>query len=183
MRGLKEVINLQTNTGVPWLWRRICFTAKGRFLDNAQNTAAPLYSYTSAGYLRTNTDWFANDVQKQPLLNPLFRGKEGQDWSNFMSAPVDTERVTLKYDKITTLQSGNQSGIARTYKRWHPMNKNLNYDDDEDGGKEQTNNMSVQTKSGMGDYYVLDIITSGAASSTTDQLLWDPTASLYWHEK
>lgn len=184
MRGLKENISIQTNTGAPWIWRRICFTAKGNYLDLAQNTAsAPLYSLTTSGYLRVTTDWLGVDKQKQALLNPLFRGKEGTDWTNLFSATVDTERVNLKYDKTTTIRSGNNLGTVQTYKRWHPMNKNLIYDDDEEGGLETTANLSVKSKSGMGDYYVFDMIIAAGGSTTNDAMVWDPTSTLYWHEK
>jgi len=63
------------------------------------------------------------------------------------------------------------------------MNKNLVYDDDESGDNETTNYYSVDSRAGMGDYYIYDIITPGAGGVASDQILLTSNASLYWHEK
>lgn len=183
MRGLKEKIQIQTNTGMAWQWRRICFTMKGGALDRVQTPSAKLYQFTSNGYMRTSDNWLASDPTKQALFNPLFRGAEGVDWKNFFSAKTDGSRVSIKYDKTVIMQSGNTNGILRNFNRWHPMNSNLVYNDDELGGEEVGSSLSTTGRAGMGDYYVVDIIGSGTGGTTSDRLSWAPTATLYWHEK
>lgn len=63
------------------------------------------------------------------------------------------------------------------------MNKNLVYDDDESGEQEQGAYTSVDSKAGMGDYYVLDLVQSGTGGSTSDLFLITANSTLYWHEK
>lgn len=113
----------------------------------------------------------------------LFKGSQGVDWLDPILAPVDTSRVDLKYDKTQRLCSGNQSGMFKEVKLWHPMNKNLTYQDDESGEVMTTSVFSVDDKRGMGDYMVLDLFSSLLGTSTSDILSVTYQASLYWHEK
>lgn len=178
MVGLKETIEIQTSTNCPWQWRRICFTQK-----TSAFTPLPgqnLFLLGSNGFQRV-----VNEVNgaKDSLYRALFQGYGGADWNDPMTAKTDPLRVTIKYDKTITFQSPNDSGTIRAYKRWHPMGKNLVYDDDERGGDEEASGFSVQSKAGMGDYYVIDIFRPRVGSTTTDQLLFRPQSTLYWHEK
>jgi hypothetical protein len=188
MRGLKEKINLVSNDGTQWLWRRICFTYKG----------GDFYGKTATGYalaLTSSTNGFqrvVNDINNagssgQPLrtefLNVMFRGGNTIDWNNVFTAPLNTTRVSVRYDKVTSLSSGNAAGKNMIFNRWHGMNKNLVYDDDEDGQETNPGAASVGGKPGMGDYYVIDFFQSGPAASSGSQLAFAPEATLYWHEK
>lgn len=190
MRGLSEHIRMQTSSDVPWFWRRICFTFKGPEL----NTFSPLdtptsqqtrYLDTSNGIQRLGFNELNNNTPNTINNHDavIFRGAKGVDWNDIIIAPVDTSRVTLKYDKTVTLQSGNARGIVREFKQWHPMNHNITYADDESGDGETTAFTSVASKVGMGDFYVMDLIQTGANGTTTDLLQMVPNSTLYWHEK
>lgn len=183
MRGLKEKIQIQTSSGIPWQWRRICFTMKGASLLQSVDDYSKLNVLTSNGYMRETTDWNAYETQRVPLFGPLFKGQQSVDWHNFFSAKTDNDRVTIKYDVTRIIQSGNASGVMRNYNLWHPMNKNLVYGDDEAAGENISVSWSTTGKAGMGDYYVLDLIGAGTGSTSSDNLAFDPTATLYWHEK
>lgn len=63
------------------------------------------------------------------------------------------------------------------------MNKNLHYQSDEDGNNQSSSPYSVETKLGLGDYYILDIISAGTGATSSDRMSFDPEATLYWHEK
>lgn len=63
------------------------------------------------------------------------------------------------------------------------MNQNLVYDDDEAGAAEVTNRFSVDSKAGMGDYYIYDLFSPGTGGTSTDQIVIVPNSTLYWHEK
>lgn len=188
MVGLSEKLEIQCNTGMPWQWRRICFTMKGNPLVPNSNTTGAFFANaveTTNGYMRV-----MNQVNGNPALNPmygllvpLFKGQVNSDWVDPMTAPTDNSRLTIKYDKTITLSSGNEDGFIRTYKRWHPMRKTLVYDDDESGGGETAASLSVEGKAGMGDYYVVDFFRARQGSAATDQLSIRPEATLYWHEK
>ena len=100
-----------------------------------------------------------------------------------MIAKLDATRIHIKYDKTRTLATSNQDGFIRKYKMYHPMNKTIAYDDDENGENMDTSFTSVDSKAGMGDFYVLDLIRSRFSASTSDALVFNPSATLYWHEK
>lgn len=193
MRGVKENIRIQTSSGLPWLWRRVCF--RFRISQSAFSTVvsgdtptqaySPFIETTSNGYERLwfnqavnamgNTTYAQNDI--------LFKGRQGVDWYDIMTAPVDTRRVDLSYDKTRRIASGNASGVHREYKLWHPMNKNIVYNDDETGENEEGSPYSVRDKQGMGDYIIMDYFSCGIGGTSSDLLNIRSTSSLYWHEK
>ena len=113
----------------------------------------------------------------------LFKGSSGVDWNDIFVAPVDTSRVDVKFDKTWTYHSGNGNGVFRKKKLWHGMNHNLVYDDDEVGANEQASYVSVDSKAGMGDYYVVDYFGCGLGAAVTDLLAVSNNSTLYWHEK
>lgn len=187
MRGLSEHIRIQTSSGLPWFWRRICFTYKGTF---PRSTDTP--TQTSIAYLDTSNGmqrlWFNTDVNNTPNLRNevdgiIFKGAKGVDWNDIIVAPTDTRRITVKYDKTRLIRSGNANGTIIESKLWHPMGKNIVYADDESGENEATSYLSVNSKAGMGDYYVLDLIQAGTGGSTSDACLIQANSTLYWHEK
>lgn len=179
MRGLKERCEVTCNSGMPWQWRRICFTTKGVFFTPANGFAPNLL--TSNGYVRIVNEVFGDF--KAALYNILFKGSRNSDWTDPLIAPHDNSRVTIMYDKTVNLASGNDEGFIRMYNRWHGMNKNLIYSDDESGGSMDMADFSARGKAGMGDYYVIDLFRPRTGSSADDQLLFQPNSTLYWHEK
>lgn len=191
MRGLSEHVRVQTSSAIPWFHRRICFTTKGaQPFFVAQGSDSPTQTYgpyidTSNGIERP---WFNMTVNNQPntineIEGVLFKGANGVDWNDPILAPVDTSRVSLKYDHTWLMKSGNQSGTIVERKLWHPMNKNLRYGDDETGANEATVYTSTTSKIGMGDYYVMDYFVAGIGATSTDLLNVYSNSTLYWHEK
>lgn len=184
MIGLKEAIEIQVSTGMPWQWRRICFTTKGS-LGLTYNTSLAVATETSNGYVRV-VNALPGDPgggQQYILFERLFRGQNTVDWNDPMTAKTDNQRVTVKYDKTVSLASGNEDGFIRKYNRWHDMHKTLVYNDDELGGGEAAQQFSTIGKAGMGDYYVLDMFRARTGATTSDQLSFRPETTLYWHEK
>jgi hypothetical protein len=181
MRGLAENIEIQVADGLPWQWRRICFTTKGLQQSITNSTGFSLFIEASTGFQRV-----ANQVptaQRTILETALFKGFANADWLDPLTAVVDTTRVTLKYDKTITIASGNEDGVIRKYKRWYPMNKTLAYNDDENGGDQFASSYSTLGKQGMGDYFVVDYFRPRIGSASGNQLSFAPQATLYWHEK
>lgn len=182
MRGLKETIRCSTSDGTSWLWRRVAFTIKGDEFFDAASAGFTLAVNTSQGIRRV-----VNNVNAAPLgvaiEDMLFRGQRGIDWGSYFTAPLDNTRVTIKMDRTTNITSGNQVGKNKVVNFWHPMNKNLRYNDDEVGPGHATSGRSTVGKQGMGDYYVVDFITSGTPQSTDSGMSFTPEATLYWHEK
>lgn len=185
MVGLKEALEIQVADGLPWQWRRICFTYKGGIsllgsLPGTSSSFAPSLE-VSSGYVRLlNQLPTANRSTFETLL---FQGVAGVDWSDQMTAKLDTERISVKYDKTCTIASGNEEGVIRKYNRWHNMGHNLEYDDDEVGGAMTTSSYSVNSKRGMGDYWVIDYFRPRVGSTSANQMLFNSEATLYWHER
>lgn len=189
MRGLSERLRIQSSSGVPWFHRRICFTAKGPDPFREQFTgdtgAAVVDLENSNGQVRL---WQNQTVNNTPnyqnqIYSVIFKGAQGVDWSDIITAPLDPRRITVKFDKTWTYRSGNANGMVKETKLWHGMNHNLVYADDESGTTETTSNYSTDSKAGMGDYYVVDLMGSGAGGGSSDILRIDSTSTLYWHEK
>jgi hypothetical protein len=196
MRGLKENVRIQTLSGHAWQWRRICFRFKGtrlfEWVDGSGLTEyLALYRETSqhgfvrycpkvegAGIFQSDNAVWINTVSN------LFRGRFNNDWTDAMTAPTDNRIMDIVYDKVRTIQSGNENGITRNYKLWHPMNKNLVYADEENGGGKDQSFLSTHSKQGMGDYYVFDIFSPAPGGTNgADDLSFSPEATLYWHER
>jgi len=188
MKGLAETITIRTDTSNAWRWRRIVFQTKAPL---PISTAALAYYKLAQGdgfmYQRANTALPFPDVTN--MYAYLFRGLGinsvsalPQDWLDPVTAPIDTVRVKVMYDKVTRISSGNDAGVVRTYRRWHPMNGNLHYNDQEFGGTLSTNPFSTETMLGMGNVYVVDLFV-GNSEDSTDNLDFLPTSTLYWHEK
>lgn len=194
MRGLSEHIRIQTNSSIPWLWRRICFTTKDDiFITNVNGDQTPFQTYrpwfdSGTANIGMTRNWF-NLVQNvmpntiDVFNGIIFKGTQGKDWSDSITAPLDTTRINVKSDTTKTIQSPNERGVIREIKRWYPMNSNLVYDDDENGAGETTQYITTKAKPGMGDYYVVDFFVSGTGGTTSDRLTVNSTSSLYWHEK
>lgn len=185
MVGLKENIEIQVADGLPWQWRRLCFTFKGGstaagFLPSPSSGFSPDLE-TSVGYVRLLNQ--LPTPSRTSFYQLLFQGVEGTDWNDPLTAKVDNQRVTLKYDKIMTVASGNEDGVIRAHKRYHPMGHNIEYDDDESGGGMNTSKYSVTGKVGMGDYWVIDFFRPRTGSTSSNQMLFNCESTLYWHEK
>lgn len=190
MRGFSEHLRIQTSSAVPWFHRRICFAARGSiFMGPGTGTPIATYRPYYDDPSRGLTRYFLNAANNNQtsfnnlMQSILFKGNYNQDWNDLITAPVDNTRVDLKYDRTFIYRSGNNVGIVKEHKLWHPMNKNLVYDDDEAGDTESTNYYSVNDKRGMGDYFIIDIIQPGEGATVSDLMRINATSSLYWHEK
>lgn len=176
MRGLRESIMLTTSTASAWRWRRICFTIKG--LPFGTNIALE----TSNGWTRMLWNLAGSPGRVATITDVIFRGQQGQDWSDFFTAKPDTNRIKVYSDTVRTLNSGNQQGRFFKHKRWYPMNENLVYNNDERGEDENLDAYSTFGRGGMGDYYIMDFIDC-ATFNASDLLNMSAEATLYWHEK
>lgn len=194
MVGLSEHIRVETSSGNPWFHRRICFTSKNPvfYSRNDADPSGTERDQIAQGAIETSNGWqrlAANmlaDTLPQTVLaqkGVLFKGSEGVDWDDVITAPIDTTRVDLKYDRTFVYRSGNQAGILKEHKLFHPMRHNLVYDDDESGDTMTTITVSVVDKRGMGNYHVLDLFSQGTSGATTDRLSIRFNSTLYWHEK
>lgn len=194
MRGLAENIRIETSSGSPWFHRRICFASRDTafIFPGSNDPSGTDRSAVAQGAIETSNGWqrMAANMTLDTLTDTntihrkiIFKGEQGVDWDDFITAPLDTTRIDVKFDKTYVYKSGNERGIIRESKLWHPMNKNLVFDDDENGGSFNERNFSVTDKRGMGNYHIVDLFSQGSSGSTSDLLKIRYTSTLYWHER
>lgn len=194
MKGLSERIEIQTSGSAAWEWRRITFTFFSNhfylFNDNPlENGTAVRYNIeTNSGVNRALTFFNgANPLDAQlvtQLFAYVFKGAQDTDWRNPLTAKTHSDRVRIKSDRTRVIRSGNDAGVIKKYKLYHPMEQALIYDEDESGGVVGDGVLSAAVNQSMGDYYVLDIFKPTlAAESTEETLSFAPEATLYWHER
>lgn len=180
IKGLKEVVHMETTTDECWQWRRIVFSVKA--LSRHTDAAGQVAFNTANGYMRAVKE-IPSGTFRDSIEEILFQGKTQIDWLTSMVAPINTSGVTLHSDVTRTLQSKNNTGFMRTYKIWTPINKTLVYADEENGPNYDPSLWSVDDKRGMGDLYVYDLFRPGLNAQPADVLDWRPNATLYWHER
>lgn len=189
MRGIKERLKYETASGRCYLHRRICFTFVGQelFKRDSDGLTGSYWAETTAGYLRTITQVFGGSADADlwnQLAQVLFKGQANQDWSDLITAKIDNQRVKLLFDKTFTIRSGNDTGIQKERKLWHPMNRTLVYNDDEAGGAKLPSELSANNRLSMGDYYIIDIFDVGESPAVDgDELGFSVQSTLYWHER
>lgn len=180
-RGFKERVMINTTTAASWRWRRIVFACKG--ITSRIPGLRGNYE-TNAGWPRAlvNLSGDPAGTLRNGLEELLFEGQAGIDWLTTYTAKVDTKRVTLMYDKTRVINSGNQLGKFATYNMWHPINKNVVYDNDEQGEGKTNSAISTTSREGLGDVFVVDLF-SCATGNAADALGFEPECTTYWHEK
>lgn len=187
MKGLAEYVEITTNTGIPWLWRRIVVSSKG--VAAALNALQPIQYAVDAtangdltGYLRLSND-MSTSVRTQ-FFNYLFKGAQAIDWYDPLIAPVDNSLYHVHYDRTITIQSGNEEGVYRRMKFYHKFNKNFRYSDDETGTDVTFSPWATRSDNGslLGDVFIVDMIFPRGGATASDALGFNPQSVLYWHE-
>lgn len=191
-KGYSESILIIPSDSSVWWWRRIVFTLKGpitaALFNNGYIQAQAIANDITTRKLRdlTGNNAAGNDFVTglDQLYLLLFNGVFTTDWTSPINAPLDKKRVTVLSDRTTNLHSQNDVALPRRLKRYYPLNKNMVFDDDENGTTITPRNMSTQAKPGMGDVYVCDLfacpVPDNGESST---LAFSATGTMYWHEK
>lgn len=189
VRGYAERYSLVPSDDSVWHWRRIVFSSKDATLalirdeTGAQSTSAATNSSrkfrdltgVATGNFQTTWDGIQDD---------LFKGVKVTDWNDQMTAPVDTARVNLYSDKLRVIKSGNARPAPRYVKTYVPINKTIQYDDEENGISITSQPVSVGSKPGVGDIFVIDLFVCKApVAAATSALNISSTATYYWSEK
>nr|UEJ84697.1 capsid protein [Genomoviridae sp.] len=189
MRGIKDRIMVSATFSL--IHRRVCFWSHRRIddarpfvFDNPDVIDAPSYQRRNLVALYPNLD--------EEIFEYLFKGTVGFDYSenSRWDTPLDNKRVKVVYDKQYTITpnyaapDGAQFGKTLTRKLWHPINRKVLYDDDEEGADVNGSGWSAQTPESLGNYYVLDIFSTGQyIEGSNDQVgTYMPESTTYWHE-
>lgn len=204
-RGLAERVILQNGNVGDLYHRRIVFWSNERFTQGAplQSLVAPtLYFRPLRPLVLAGAD--------EAIPKLLFKGIRGVDWAHYITAPIDTKRITLVSDKIKKIpvkfaaQNFGETDIhavgSAIYKRSTFVNKTIPYDDEESGARDVERDeflsdagapWAARGGTSPGNLYVFDLFNVNA-SITTDIIPEDDTyqrpvisfdTTVYWHEK
>lgn len=188
-RGYAERSVMENSNGTGWIWRRIVFATKHGFRREFPAGTLQL-NISQHGQVRTAWNFLGGgtnaNAAKDELEGMLFKGAAGADWVDRFSAQIDTTRVTVIKDRLRQLKSGNQAGSFHYSKDWYPVNKNIRYDEDENGllanGEKDNSPWSTEGSVGVGNVYVYDIFAC-AGSDETSTMTWEPQGTWFWHER
>lgn len=189
-RGYREKGVMEITNGTGWMWRRIVFATKSRFWQTFPAGTLQL-DISGTGYVRTLWNFLGGgtnqNAAKDVLEDMLFKGTAGSDWVDRFTASVDTTRVTVIKDRVRQVGlNGSTTGRFENAHGWFPINKNLRYDEDEDGsissGEKQNTPWSTEGSVGVGNIFVYDIF-SAAGSNANSDLTWEPQGTWFWHER
>nr|QJB18563.1 MAG: capsid protein [Genomoviridae sp.] len=204
-KGFSDHLLIQSTTSDPWKWRRIVFEVHaggvstgvdptlylgdiGTYdIDPLQPSTAshgePVAPITAAGvkrYFRQMS--FLSNTNMNNFLGGLFGGTVGYDFNpgQFVTARLQNENIKIHSDVTRTITSGNDSGVMKTYKIYHSLNKTMRY-----AGNEVGNLMSstyyAAPKSPLGDVYVCDLFTQ--LNDAPGSLRITGQGCAYWHER
>jgi len=193
MKSYTERILVQLEINQPVRWRRVCFTWKSPYLVTASDalggTGAEGHMWlgNNDGYHRVLTQLFPSsgdtNVIWQQFLDIMFKGEFNRDWADIILAPLDKRRINVKSDYTTVIQSKNDVGTVRQYRRSYRLSSNLTYNDEEEGGGTREAVLSSLYKKSMGDYYIIDFFRFTPTATINDAISFTPDSCLYWHER
>jgi len=185
IRGVKENISIQTHGAASWFWRRIVFTMFGdnQLRADDGNVHVPYNSSDDTGVTRLVGRFDADNTFSENIQSLVFRGVEGSDWIDPITAPLDTRRIKIVRDVKQNIRSGNDFGTTKNMKRWYPINKTLRYNEEQKGGHQTGSLLSSLDSTSMGDLYIYDIFQNARHASEQDWIDFSPEATLYWHER
>lgn len=188
LKGLAEHYEIIPDDNSVWRHRRVVFATKSRFVESVMaNIGAQPDSVTlsTARQFRdmsgTTTGNYTN-LQAQ-LYDVVFKGVDTLDWRNPFIAPLDSARIDILSDKTYQIYSGNDMGRSRIKKFYTPINKTIQYDDEENGISVSPSSLSVMDKRGMGNMFVLDLFHCENQGDAASSLSIQSQQTLYWHEK
>lgn len=185
-------------------WRRICFYSHGRF-----DMAKPIVSEnpnTNNDYLRRNLAEFLPGVGRADEVTGefLWQGTSGVDYTEDtrMYGRLDPQRVRVvsdrkmdlnpNYEMFDPADPGGTLGKHVSRKLWHPVNRNMTYEQDESGGDKDvpaaTSGWTTTRPGTDGNYYILDIFHTGRGDTLPDPDTvvcgqFNLQSTVYWHER
>jgi len=189
VKGFSQTYTVIPNSSTAWWHRRIMFASKDEFTTTEvqQNIGVQPYETTSATALPMRdlgniTEGPYNDL-RNAVLEKLFSGTGGVDWISPFRAKTDKTRVTILSDRSFNYSSGNEVPKPVVRKMYDSINRTIVYDDDEDGLSMTPSPVSVDSKSGLGNIYLVDFYFCPAPDEPEDALIVSSQSTYYWHEK
>lgn len=190
VKGIGEKFSLTPNDASVWYHRRVIVSLKALLSTNiALNDAIGAQSGVNATSYRQFRDLTGQQTGGYQIVwdiiqAQLFTGIKTVDWTDQMTARIDRARFNVHADFKYAIRSGNQASSPKMPSFYTPINKTIQYDDEENGVSITPNAYSVSNKIGLGNIYVIDMFeTPEPISATTSTMTIDSTMTYYWHER
>lgn len=207
-KGYKDELVIQSATSDPWEWRRIVFSVKGGpdatgvevgafsplefndiggvpSLEPASTTGTIQNPAGLIGITRAARKMLAlTPAAIQGFTGGLFKGINQIDFNTgygqMLTSAVDKENIHIHSDVTRSIRSGNDSGVLKKFKIYHPLEKKMVYADQESGSL-LTQTSFAASNSPLGDVYIFDLFVQlqGAPGSLTVS----GQGTAYWHER
>lgn len=194
VRGIKERCLIQVRS--PVTWRRVVFWSNDRYTVGLPPSFDPA---EGDPVLRRNLRAFDPTLGggQEATGRNLWQGTIDIDFSeqNRAFARLDPQKVRVVSDKTRAINpnfshatDAPEVGKLQRSNFWHPVNKKLNYRQEEDGS-----NKGIPLRSGFtellgfgpGNMYIMDIFSTGEAHQVDDVTpiaTFSCQSTVYWHE-
>lgn len=190
MRGIKDRVMVSATFSL--VHRRVCFWSHRRIDDGRPFTFENPDVIDAPSYQRRNLVPLYPNLDEE-LFEYLFKGTVGFDYSedSRWDTPLDNKRLKIVFDQQYTVtpnyaiaDDAASFGKTITRKFWHPINRKIMYDDDEEGADVAGSGWSANTPESLGNFYILDIFSTGQSvdGSTQSVGTFMPESTTYWHE-
>lgn len=177
-------------TSQPMLWRRIVLWTYDQWYSAVPYRVAEPNDPNEEYYLRRLDKKELFGAQTQ-VRQQLFRGTSGIDYTNsaLHNARVDRIKNRVVYDKTINVTpnydaSTDEFGKIIERTQWHPCNKTIIYEDQEEGSSKIGSGWSSIVRKSAGNMMIVDIMTTGDGGTGTDQCgTVGMHGTYYWHER
>lgn len=183
LRGISERVRWETNstTGTPMIVRRMVVSGIAR-IDLAVGVTSIV---TQPTHVVDNGNHYIGLGTGQMNINVaevLFAGTYNRDWKDDMTARIDARRWKIHSDKSFVVRSGNQAEAIMQRRFYDPINKTLQYDDEENGFDVATSGWAAYSTQGhQQNVYIIYQVYNPSTATIAPTVSLERT--LYWHEK
>lgn len=172
-RGVREQVQFYLRNASPVVWRR-CVVGSNL---NVANTASYSLNDTNL-YGRTQ---LYSESTYIAFFEVLTQGTRNSDYTSNITAKLDEKKCKIYYDKTRVLRPKTTTGDIQTYKMWHPINKTIQYDEEEKGS-DISSSPWASNEPPNHNVYIIDLFQS-INTTTTNQVSWNVETTSYWHER
>lgn len=181
LKGFAETLRVDTNSPNPVMVRRLVVSSPVR-IDLTGGVTSTDTQPTHVVDNGTHFIGLGTGTKNIDLYETLFEGSSTRDWQDVFIAKIDNRRWRVHADKVFQVRSGNTGDAFRQMKFWNPINKKVQYDDEERGndifgsGWTTTSTMGHQQN-----VYCIYIWYNQMATAIQPQITQQRT--MYWHER
>jgi len=188
VKGFSQTYTIIPSSSTCWWHRRIMFASKDLFSNAELGQSVGVQPFPNSitnvpmRDLGNITEGPYNDFRNS-VLDKLFAGTGGVDWTSPFRAKTDKTRVTIISDRSFNYSSNNEAPKPVVRRVYDSINKTVVYDDEEDGLTIDPSPHSVDSKRGLGNIFVADFYFCPAPDDPDDALTVSSQSTYYWHEK